>query len=450
MEVLRLEPDWLLTEQGWKSGWQVQVESGRIVALGPASPGSQRLHGQALLPGMVNAHSHAFQRLLRGRTEWRNPARPSDDFWSWRDLMYRAAMSLSPEQLEVVARLLYLEMIEAGITTVGEFHYLHYQPDGQAFSEPDELALRLAEAARWAGPNLVLLRCAYHRAGFQQEPNPLQVRFLDRHWSDSIEAVKRLASRGISVGLAPHSVRAVPPDWLRPLADYAQKEQLPLHMHVSEQRREIEQCQAETGQRPVEFLRDQGVLGSGFTAVHAIHLEAHEIEALSGSNVCSCPTTERNLGDGIVAADQLRRAGVRFALGTDSQCQIDLLEDARQLDYHLRLKHEQRAVLDEPARHLHQWLWQAASAGGADSLAQPCGLIQAGLRADFVSYDLNHPQLACDDPIWLLSELVWGAPKSAIAQVWVAGRPQLQDGLHPGRQQAVRDYKSLVRELTHG
>lgn len=360
--------------------------------------------------------------------------------------MYQAALSLDPEQLEIVARLLYVEMAEAGITTVGEFHYQHHQKDGRPYADPDELALRLHQAAEWAGIKLVLLRCAYHRAGFDCAPNPLQIRFLDARWQDSVEAVHRLSARGLSVGLAPHSVRAVPPDWLAPLAQQALAEGWPLHMHVSEQPREIEQCLAETGLRPVELLADRGVLGEHFTAVHAIHLSPAEIQALSGSTVCSCPTTERNLGDGVVPALALRQAGARFTLGSDSQCQVDPFEDARQLDYHLRLVHQQRAVLDVPAGGLESWLLGNLTRGGAHSLKQPCGTLAAGFRADLLALDLNHPQLACDRPEGLL----WSLTSEAVVQVWGAGRPLLQEGRHPRRQVAVADYRAMMRELVNG
>jgi formimidoylglutamate deiminase len=442
----RFQPDWLWTESGWQRDWEIEIQHGVIVGLGPGQPGARLLPRQALMPGFVNAHSHAFQRVIRGRTEFRHPDRPNDDFWSWRELMYQAAMSLNPDQLEAVARLLYLEMVEAGITTVGEFHYQHHEPDGTPYADPDELALRLAAAAHWAGLNLVILRCAYHRAGFEVAPNPLQVRFLDRSLEQPIQAVQRLRARGLSVGLAPHSVRAVPPQWLQPLAEFARQQRIPLHMHVSEQPREIEQCLAETGLRPVQLLQEHGLLGPDFTAVHAIHLEPAEIQALGSSTVCSCPTTERNLGDGVVPALLLRQAGSSFALGSDSQCQVDPLEDARQLDYHLRLTRQQRAVLDDPPGGLEEWLLGCVTRGGARSLGQPCGALAPGLRADLIAFDLDHPQLAAETP----QGLCWSAPRESVSQVWSGGLPLLEDGQHPRRMEAVGGYRQVMKELVHG
>jgi formimidoylglutamate deiminase len=444
MTSLCLQPDWTWTDAGWREQFEVVVSDGRIRSVGPISQAGERLRGRALLPGLINAHSHAFQRTIRGRTEQRDPARPHDDFWTWREQMYRAAMRLQPDELEKVARLLYLEMVEAGITTVGEFHYLHHQPDGRPYSDPDELALRLQAAAEWAGLNLVLLRCAYHRSGFQIEQNPLQIRFLDRHWEDSLAAVERLRSRGLAVGVAPHSIRAVPAEWLAPLAEYARKHGLPLHMHVSEQTAEIEQSLAEYGCRPVQLLQRHGLLGEDFTAVHAIHLLQEEVDALQGCNVCSCPTTERNLGDGVVQADALRAAGCHFTLGTDSQCQIDLWEDARQLDYHLRLVRRQRAVLDSPAGGLSDWLLQTATQGGARSLLRPdLGSVRPGATADLVAVNLDHPVLAGDDP----RHLVWAATPACVDQVWSAGVPRLCGGRHPRREEAVAGYRNVMEQL---
>jgi len=181
--------------------------------------------------------------------------------------------------------------------------------------------------------------------------------------------------------------------------------------------------------------------------VHAIHLDGAEMAAMGQSHVCSCPTTERNLGDGVVNARVLRRAGTRFTFGTDSQCQIDPIEDARQLEYHLRLKEQQRAVLDHPPGTLEHWLWEALTVGGASSLMQPCGRLQAGLRADFISFDLDHPALVCDSP---KDQLLWSAPREAVSQVWRAGKPLLHSGRHPGREEAVRGYRHVMKELLDG
>lgn len=436
-----LQPEWCWAQGAWQKDWRLEWdESGRLTRVGPGEDRS--LPGVCLLPGRVNSHSHAFQRCIRGRTEFRHADRPSDDFWSWREQMYAAAMRLDPDALEAVARLLYLEMAESGITTVGEFHYLHHDPAGHRYNDPDELAHRLLAAADWAGVKLVVLRCAYARAGFGQPANPRQIRFLDRDWEECVAAVDRLHAEGHAVGIAPHSVRAVPAEWLPFLEEFARRGNLPLHMHLSEQPAEIDQCLAEHGCRPVELVDRLGMVDERFTAVHAIHLEAAEIEALGRATVCSCPTTERNLGDGIVRAERLRAAGANFTFGTDSQAQIDLWEDARQLDYHLRLADRQRAVLDHPAGQLEGWLLEAGAAGGAASLRQPCGRLQVGLRADMVLLDLAHPRLAQAHPAGLL----WAAGSETVRQVWRAGRPLLEDGVHPRREEAVRGFLQVMQD----
>ncbi|MEW6281246.1 MAG: formimidoylglutamate deiminase, partial [Candidatus Eremiobacterota bacterium] len=428
--------------QGFRSDLTVLVEAGRIAALEPGLSG-QRLPGRALLPGAVNAHSHTFQRAIRGRTEYRQPGRESEDFWTWRERMYQAANRLSPEEVESVARLCFIEMLLAGITCVGEFHYLQHQPDGTPYAEPDELALRVAAAAERAGIDLVLLRVGYARAGYGCPPNPLQARFIDPNPEFALGAVERLRQRGLKVGLAPHSLRAVPLDWLRVYGDYARQHGLPLHMHVSEQPREVEEVVQEHGHRPVLLLQREGWLDERFCAVHAIHLEDVEVAALADCFVCSCPTTERNLGDGTVAADRLLAAGTRLCLGTDSQCQIDLYEDARQLEYHLRLRDRQRAVLGDPAARL----WSALNRNGAASLGVSAGSIQPGQAADLVAVRLDDPSLAGAPVQDLLPTLLFGLSRSAIDRVWVSGRPVVTDGRHPGQEDAVRDFQRVMEGL---
>jgi formimidoylglutamate deiminase len=327
-----------------------------------------RLPGRALLPGMVNAHSHAFQRAIRGRTEFRTSSR--DTFWTWREMMYRAAERLSPEDLYDASRMAFLEMALSGITSVGEFHYLHHNPDGTPYDDPNLLAKQVVSAARDVGVRIALLRVAYARAGFQVEANPRQSRFITRDADTFIKHLDALANdlareygardggagaagaergataaAGAWAGVAPHSVRAVPLPYLREVCAHARERQIVAHMHVAEQPAENEACLAEHGRTPVRLLADENLLDERFTAVHAVHITAEEAHALSRANVCACPTTERNLGDGVVPADLLFDAGVSVALGTDSHAQIDLLEDARELEYHLRLQKLSRAVL---------------------------------------------------------------------------------------------------------
>ena len=316
--------------------------------------GARRLANRAIVPGLVNCHSHSFQRVIRGRTEHRTAA-SRDTFWTWREAMYRAANRLSPEDVYHAARMAFVEMLISGITTVGEFHYLHNAPDGSRYEEPNLLALQVIRAAQELGVRIALLRTAYARAGWKKPDNPGQARFItkspDVFLADTEELGRRIqeqsASGLVSLGIAPHSIRALPVEYLTEITEYAHGKNLPVHMHVAEQPAEVSECIAEYGVRPVEFLHARGVLDGAFTAVHAIHITESEIGPMGELNarVCACPTSERNLGDGPVPADRLTEAGVEICFGSDSNVQIDLLEDARLLEYHLRMNRLERAVL---------------------------------------------------------------------------------------------------------
>ena len=409
------------------------------------------LPGKALLPGLVNAHSHAFQRLIRGRAESREGrATGSCDFWSWRPTMYYAASRLDPQQVFDVARMAFLEMALSGITAVGEFHYLHNAPDGRAYDDPNRLARQVIAAAQSVGIRIVLLRSAYLRSGFQLPPDPGQRRFIESgaEFLRNMEALLQVQSAQVHFGVAPHSLRAVPLPELHRIAEWAQAHRFPLHMHVSEQVAENTACLREHGATPVTLLEREGLLHSAFTAVHAVHVTADEIAALARAaiTVCSCPTTERNLGDGFVPVDAMLSAGVSIALGSDSQAQIDLLEDARQLEYHLRLLRQRRAILDlEPAAQqapsLAARLFRCATSEGARSLALPCGELQPGWPADFFTVDLDDCSIAGASTEDLLPLLVFALNRSAVRDVVVQGRPVLRDGRHPAQTEIVERYR---------
>ncbi len=412
-----------------------------------------RLPGRVLLPGFVNAHSHAFQRSLRGRTEFLAAGHERDDFWSWREAMYGAATALDPEGVFAVSRQAFLEMALAGVTTVGEFHYLHHQPDGAPYADEQELALRVIAAAREVGLRVVLLRVGYARAGFGLAENPRQRRFLDPDVDTFLRRAADLRARVsdplVTVGLAPHSVRAVPRAWLEAVArGWAQG---PVHAHVAEQPAEVAACLAEHGRRPVELLDEVGLLGPRFTAVHAVHLEPAEVRRLgaAGASVCACPSTERNLGDGVVQADELLAAGVGVALGSDSQAHIDLLDEARQLEGHLRLLRLRRNVLDPGGGQpdgLAARLLAALTSAGAKSLGLEGAALGPGAPADFCTLDLSHPALL-GAPAALLASVVLGAPSAAVREVAVGGRLIVRDGRHAGAETIGRDFVATLRRL---
>ena len=411
------------------------------------------LPGKAIIPGFVNAHSHSFQRLIRGRSESRITS--GRDFWSWRGTMNYAASQLDPQEVYDVARMAFLEMLLAGITTVGEFHYLHNTPNGDPYDDPNLLAKQVIAAARSVGIRIVLLRTAYLRSGYKLPPDPGQVRFFES--SDAfIQNVGTLMDAntadesGVTFGVAPHSIRAVPLRELKVIAEWTRLKNLPLHMHVSEQVAENVACIREYGLSPVELLHEERILSPNFTAIHAIHLKIPEIEMLAETDttICSCPTTERNLGDGILRADRVMTEGVRIALGSDSQAQIDPLEDARQLDYHLRLEQQQRAILDPIAtKTLAERLFECATVHGARSLAVPSGELKRGSHADFITIDLNDVSIAGHSVEDLLPIIVFSLNRSAIRDVVVNGQFAIRDQKHVHQDEIVSRYKDVHQRI---
>ena len=358
-----------------------------------------------VLPALTTAHSHAFQRGMRGLAQRPN-RNVIDDFWTWRGQMYRAAMALTPATFEVVTRVAFKELYRAGIRTVGEFHYIHHQADGTPYDDRTLLADLAIRIAKEEGLRIALLRTAYFRAGPGRESEPGQKRFCDPSPDAVLRDVETLRAKyagdpNVVIGLAPHSVRAVPPDFLKELVAAADAWQIPLHMHVSEQQREVAECIAETGARPVPFLESIGALGPRFVAVHATCLEDEEARTLgeNGAFACICPTTERDLGDGIAPLSVLRAANVRLCTGIDSHVITDPIDELRSLETHERLRTRTRVTFEShetPAADL----WREGSMHGA--LA--CGFGDAGgdvrIRAD-------HPTLALVEDEVLLDAIVF-------------------------------------------
>jgi len=392
-------PELLYARGGFTEGAALSVSQGVVAGSDPSAE-TVSLPGKALLPGFVNAHSHSFQRLIRGKSESRVTS--GRDFWSWRGTMYHAAAQLDPQDVYDVARMAFLEMLLAGTTTVGEFHYLHNAPGGHPYDDPNLLSKQVIAAAQSVGIRIVLLRSAYLRSGYELPPDPGQIRFYEssRQFLDNMAALVKsypADSPEVRFGVAPHSLRAVPLRELKEIAAWGRERKLPLHMHVAEQVAENQACLREYGMTPVELLASENLLGPDFTAVHAIHITGEEIAGLAGASatICSCPTTERNLGDGVIVADQVMRAGIRIALGSDSQAQIDPLEDARELDYHLRLDRQQRAILDQIGEQtLASRLFDCATVHGARALGISAGELAPGAFADFITVDLDEVSIA--------------------------------------------------------
>ena len=439
-------PDLIYRDGSFHSDQALVCDEGKIVEIVASDkvPNAIRLKRCALLPGMVNAHSHAFQRIIRGRTEHRSQ-HTTDSFWTWREQMYAAANRLGPEEIYAASRLAFLEMALTGITAVGEFHYIHHSPDGSPYDDPNLLAREVIRAARDVGIRIALLRVAYARAGFEAEPNPQQVRFIEaspdiylKHLEQLLSAPE-LKDEFAWAGMAPHSVRAVPLDYLKAIVTFAKDRDLPVHMHVAEQPAEVSACIKEYGRSPVALLDTEGILSKRFTAVHAIHVTPKAISAIAraGAFVCACPTTERNLGDGVVPVDSYLEAGVKIALGSDSQIQIDLLEDARELEYHLRLQKTARNVLapadDTSSSALARRLFDCATVSGAESIGFDGGKLEPGAPADFFTVDLDDLSIAGCAVEDLLANIVFSLSRTAVRDVVVGGKRIIEDrnhGLH--------------------
>jgi formimidoylglutamate deiminase len=425
-------------------------EDGKIIKLAAHSNSPLdkviELPGKALMPGFVNTHSHSFQRLIRGKSETRIVS--GKNFWSWRGTMYHAAAQLNPQEIYDVARMAFLEMALAGTTTVGEFHYLHTSGDGRPYEDPNLLSKQVIAAARSVGLRIVLLRTAYLRSGYEVPRDPGQRRFFEStcdflHNTDALVEGFPANSAEVRFGVAPHSIRAVPLPDLEEILAWSRARKLPLHMHVAEQIAENAACIREYGYTPIELLSRNHILGPDFTAVHSIHISSSEIEMLSQADatICSCPTTERNLGDGVIAVDLVMRAGIRVALGSDSQAQIDPLEDARELDYHLRLRDQERAVLDQiEGETLASRLFACATVNGARALSIPTGEFTSGSFADCFTVDLDDLSIAGHSADDLLPIAVFSLNRSAIRDVIVNGKFIVRDRLHPLQNEIVAHY----------
>ncbi|MGA2213522.1 MAG: formimidoylglutamate deiminase [Bryobacteraceae bacterium] len=455
-------PDFLYRDGRFESGVALFADDrGRITRFTASASDlkqAQRLPNRALLPGLVNGHSHTFQRVIRARTEYRTKA-VKDTFWTWREAMYHAALRLSPEDIYVAARMAFLEMALTGITAVGEFHYLHHAADGTPYEDRNLLAKQVLRAAGDIGIRVALLRTAYVRAGWKREPDPGQARFITPKPQDFIDDtetldafVRKTCPTGLAwAGVAPHSIRAVPLDYLLEVASYAKSRRFPLHMHVAEQPAEVEACLGEYGARPFAFLDEHGILDSRFTAVHAIHIDADEVGRMARNRVtvCACPTTERNLGDGILAAGQLLNAGIAISLGSDSNVQIDSLEDARQLEYNLRLISRERAILSQPHEResLAVRLLQTATEAGAASIGAAGGKLEVDGAADFFTVDLNDVSIAGADRGSLASHIVFALERTAVREVFVNGDRVIDQGRHGQHEQIIQEFAGLQRRL---
>ena len=405
----------------------VEVENGLFTAVETRVPDppaeAERLAGLTL-PGFANAHSHAFHRALRGRVQ-----ATRGSFWSWREAMYEVAEALDPDRYHALARATFAEMALAGITVVGEFHYLHHGPDGRPYADPNEMGRALIAAAGEAGIRITLLDTCYLHGGFDEPLVGTQRRFGDgdaARWIERVEALGELGA-GARSGAAIHSVRAVDPDSAAAVAGWARERSCPLHAHVSEQPAEVEACRAAHGRTPIALLDSRGVLSDRFTAVHFTQATGPDVRLLgrAGATCCLCPTTERDLADGIGRARAIADAGARLALGSDSHAVIDHFEEMRAVEL------DQRLATNERGLHRATELLRAATEDGHASLGWPdAGRIEPGAIADLVTVGLDGVRLAGAGEPTLLEAIVFATGAGDVRHVVVGGTPVVSEGRH--------------------
>ncbi len=444
-----------LLPEGWAVAVRLTLSDGiitRVETNAQPSAGDER-HGIAL-PGLPNLHSHAFQRAMAGLTEHGDGA-GRDDFWTWREAMYRFVDRLGPDDMEAIAALAFAEMLETGFTRVGEFHYLHHDPAGLPYADPAELATRIIAAAASTGIGLTLLPTFYAHANFGGlAPTPGQRRFITdlNGFARLLDATRRAAASlpGTVVGVAPHSLRAVTPDELREVVPLAGSS--PVHIHVAEQIREVEDCLEWSGQRPVEWLLDNQPVDARWCLIHATHTTATERSGIAsrGAVVGLCPITEANLGDGVFDTKAFQAAGGQFGVGTDSNVLINAAEELRQLEYTQRLTARRRNVLASgPHLSTGRTLFEASYRAGSRALGVPGGGLAAGHSADIVTLTSNHPAMVARIDDRLIDSWIFSARHGVIDSVWVRGQKVVVGGRHVARETFEQRFRTtLTRFLT--
>ncbi len=443
-----------LLPTGWARDVRIGVTDGVIVSITTdAARGAGEADCGVALPGLSNVHSHAFQRAMAGLTEGRGPDSAGDDnFWTWRQLMYRFLDRGEPEEIEAIAALAYVEMLEGGFTRVGEFHYLHHDPQGRSYADPGEMAARIAAAADQTGIGLTLLPVFYAHAGFGgQAPTYGQRRFInDLDGFADLMAASRRAVASLPdpvVGVAPHSLRAVTPEELAFVVPLAQGG--PVHIHAAEQTKEVEDCLAWSGARPIEWLLDNAALDQRWCLIHSTHLTADETARLAASGAVAglCPITEANLGDGVFPAVEFLNAGGAFGVGTDSNVLIDAMQELRALEYSQRLTRRARAVLALDQASTGGDLFRRALAGGAQATGVSTGGatgLAVGQAADIVAFDPDDLAFAGrSDDAWL-DTLVFAPPRAWVRSVWRRGEQVVADGRHRARAAVEARYRRAL------
>ena len=443
-----------LLPTGWANHVRIEVASdGHVVSIEPgaSAEGAERLAGP-LLPGMPNLHSHAFQRAMAGLAEV--AGNPNDSFWTWRELMYRLVGKITPEQLQVIARQLYIEMLKAGYTSVAEFHYVHHDQAGKAYADPAELSRRISAAAASSGIGLTLLPVLYSHAGFGgQPPSEGQRRFInstEQYLQLHAQLAATIAAQPAQqLGLCFHSLRAVTPAQIAQVLA-AGNQQCPIHIHIAEQQKEVDDCLAWSGLRPLQWLYEHVQVDARWCLVHATHAQADEVAAMARSGAVAglCLTTEANLGDGIFPAVDYLSQGGRMGIGSDSHVSLSVVEELRWLEYGQRLRDQRRNRLyreDQPM--VGRTLYEAALMGGAQALGQPVGELAVGKRADWLVLDGQDPYIATADEDAILNRWLFAGSDRQVRDVMVNGQWVVRQGRHGQEEESARAYVEVLRQL---
>lgn len=444
--------DQALLPEGWARKVRIDVQDGVIRSVAQiADAPPDAFHGGIAVPGVPNLHCHAFQRAMAGLAERRGPA--SDSFWTWREVMYRFLGKLTPDDVEAITAFAYMEMMESGFTTVTEFHYLHHDAQGNPYDDLGEMMTRIAAAAETTGIGLTLLPCLYMTGGFGGAPAAAgQRRFLnDTDRFLTMVARARTIVTGLPaarVGIAPHSLRAVPPDALSRVIEAVPEG--PIHIHAAEQVQEVEDCVTVLGRRPVSWLLENADVNDRWCLIHATHMILDETRNLAGSGAVAglCPLTEASLGDGTFNGERYLAAAGHFGIGTDSNIQIDSAAELRQLEYSQRLSLRARNVMaTREGQSVGRHLIEAALAGGTQACGRPVGAIEVGRRADIVVLDEEHPDLTMRSGDHWLDAWVFIAGRKVVRDVLVGGETFVTDGRHRNRETITRRYVSTIKRL---
>jgi formimidoylglutamate deiminase len=455
---MKLFAEHALLPGGWAAGVRIVVApGGTITSVVPdtvAEPDAERIDGY-VVPGMPNVHSHAFQRAMAGFTEART--HPTDSFWTWRALMYGFASRMTPDRMQAIAEHAYIEMLKAGFTSVGEFHYIHHDERGKPYADRAEMSRRVLDAAVDAGIAITHLPVLYTSGGFGgRAPEPGQARFIQAPEAFAALLQSLVAAYGAArdtrIGMAFHSLRAVEPHAIGAALDAMKRidESAPIHIHVAEQLKEVADCIAWSGRRPVDWLLDNTPVDARWCLVHATHMEPRESRRLAqrGAGAGAWPTTEANLGDGIFAAADFLGAGGRFAIGSDSHVSIGVADELRLLEYGQRLLSQRRAVLasDDEASP-GQRLYVDAASGGAQALGIEAGRIEPGRRADLVVLDREQPIFWNKQPAQVLDAWIFAGDARCVRDVMVGGDWRVRERRHPREGEAARRFRDAQAAL---